>query len=105
MECAVGIVTLRLQSSEFGPCFVVHRVGRTGRLSSEHPGRAFSFVTQEEGEQLTKIEMRIDRLLDEMHFEGIDAYRSRPRRHHVVEDLETPVAPVEVVDEWDNIEM
>ena len=83
----------------------VHRVGRTGRLSSEHPGRAFSFVTQEEGDQLTKIEMRIDRLLDEMHFEGIDAYRARPKRHHVVEDLETPVAPVEVVDEWDNMEI
>ncbi len=48
----------------------VHRVGRTGRLSSEYPGRAFSFVMQEEGEQLTRIEMRIDRLLDEMHFPG-----------------------------------
>ncbi len=84
----------------------VHRVGRTGRLSSEHPGRAFSFVTQEEGDQLTKIEMRIDRLLEEMHFEGINAYSSRPRRHHVVEDLETPVAPAApVVDEWDNIEI
>jgi ATP-dependent RNA helicase DeaD len=39
----------------------VHRVGRTGRMGRE--GVAFTFVTPEEGSELTKIEQRIDRLL------------------------------------------
>ena len=38
----------------------VHRVGRTGRMGRE--GVAFTFVTPEEGPQLTRIEMRINRL-------------------------------------------
>jgi ATP-dependent RNA helicase DeaD len=44
----------------------VHRVGRTGRMGRE--GIAFTFVTSEEGSELTRIEMRINRLLkrDEM---------------------------------------
>ena len=39
----------------------VHRVGRTGRMGRE--GIAFTFVTPEEGHELTRIEMRINRLL------------------------------------------
>ena len=39
----------------------VHRVGRTGRMGRE--GVAYTFVTPEEGNELTRIEMRIDRLL------------------------------------------
>jgi ATP-dependent RNA helicase DeaD len=44
----------------------VHRVGRTGRMGRE--GVAYTFVTPEEGGELTRIEQRIDRLLmrDEM---------------------------------------
>jgi ATP-dependent RNA helicase DeaD len=44
----------------------VHRVGRTGRMGRE--GVAFTFVTPEEGHELTRIEERINRLLirDEM---------------------------------------
>lgn len=44
----------------------VHRVGRTGRMGRE--GVAFTFVSPEEGSELTRIEVRIDRLLkrDEM---------------------------------------
>jgi len=44
----------------------IHRVGRTGRMGRE--GVAYTFVTPEEGIQLTRIEMRINRLLtrDEM---------------------------------------
>jgi ATP-dependent RNA helicase DeaD len=83
----------------------VHRVGRTGRISSEHAGRAFSFVAQEEGEHLTKIEMRIDRLLEEYQFPGYDAYSSRPRKPHVIEDLETPFVPVHDNQAWDDIEI
>ena len=39
----------------------VHRVGRTGRMGRE--GVAFTFVTPAEGQELTRIEQRIDRLL------------------------------------------
>jgi ATP-dependent RNA helicase DeaD len=44
----------------------VHRVGRTGRMGRE--GVAYTFVTSEEGNELTRIEIRINRLLkrDEM---------------------------------------
>lgn len=41
----------------------VHRVGRTGRLSSDETGRAITFVTPDQGEQLTNIEKRINLLL------------------------------------------
>ncbi len=39
----------------------IHRVGRTGRMGRE--GVAFTFVTPEEGNELTRIEMRINLLL------------------------------------------
>ena len=47
----------------------VHRVGRTGRMGKE--GIAYSFVSLEEGEELTKIEMRIDTLLQQDSMEGM----------------------------------
>jgi ATP-dependent RNA helicase DeaD len=46
----------------------VHRVGRTGRMGRE--GVAYTFVTPEEGGELTRIEMRIDRLLKRAELEG-----------------------------------
>src|SRR5690606_26937006 len=46
----------------------VHRVGRTGRMGRE--GIAFTFVTPEEGQQLTRIEMLINRLLKRDEIEG-----------------------------------
>ena len=39
----------------------VHRVGRTGRMGRE--GIAYTFITPEEGNELTRIEIRINRLL------------------------------------------
>jgi ATP-dependent RNA helicase DeaD len=53
----------------------VHRVGRTGRMGRE--GIAFTFVTPEEGNELTRIEMRIDRLLKRDEISGFEAV-SRP---------------------------
>ncbi|HTQ38554.1 MAG TPA: DEAD/DEAH box helicase [Pirellulales bacterium] len=47
----------------------VHRVGRTGRMGRE--GVAYSFVTPEEGNELTRIEMRINRLLHRDEMPGI----------------------------------
>ena len=55
----------------------VHRVGRTGRMGRE--GIAFTFVSPEEGPQLTRIEMRIERLLKRDEIEGFDAFDRRPK--------------------------
>jgi ATP-dependent RNA helicase DeaD len=49
----------------------VHRVGRTGRMGRE--GVAYTFVTPEEGPELTRIEMRIDKLLKRAELEGFEA--------------------------------
>jgi ATP-dependent RNA helicase DeaD len=49
----------------------VHRVGRTGRMGRE--GVAYTFVTTEEGGELTRIEMLINRLLKRDEIEGFQA--------------------------------
>jgi ATP-dependent RNA helicase DeaD len=54
----------------------VHRVGRTGRMGRE--GVAYTFVTPEEGNELTRIEMRINRLLKREEMPGFDAI-SKPQ--------------------------
>jgi ATP-dependent RNA helicase DeaD len=46
----------------------VHRVGRTGRMGRE--GVAYSFVTPEQGHELTRIEQRINRQLKRGDMEG-----------------------------------
>ena len=46
----------------------VHRVGRTGRMGRE--GVAYTFVTTEEGIELTRIEILINRLLKRDEIEG-----------------------------------
>jgi ATP-dependent RNA helicase DeaD len=51
----------------------VHRVGRTGRMGRE--GVAYTFVTPEEGNELTRIEIRIDRLLKRDDVPGFVAVR------------------------------
>jgi ATP-dependent RNA helicase DeaD len=48
----------------------VHRVGRTGRMGRE--GVAFTFVTSEEGGELTRIEQRINRLLVRDEMDGFE---------------------------------
>ncbi len=54
----------------------VHRVGRTGRMGRE--GIAFTFVSPEEGPQLTRIEVRIERLLHRDELAGFEAFDRRP---------------------------
>jgi ATP-dependent RNA helicase DeaD len=49
----------------------VHRVGRTGRMGRE--GVAYTFVTPEEGGELTRIEVRINRLLVRDEIPGFHA--------------------------------
>jgi ATP-dependent RNA helicase DeaD len=48
----------------------VHRVGRTGRMGRE--GIAYTFVTTEEGGELTRIEILINRLLKRDEIEGFN---------------------------------
>ena len=54
----------------------VHRVGRTGRMGRE--GVAYTFVSPEEGPQLTRIEMRIDKLLKRAEIDGFVALDPSP---------------------------
>jgi ATP-dependent RNA helicase DeaD len=65
----------------------VHRVGRTGRMGRE--GIAFSFVAPEEGPQLTRIELRIDRLLQRDEIDGFEAFDRRPRVTAQVQEVPT----------------
>ncbi|MCF0234090.1 MAG: DEAD/DEAH box helicase, partial [Thermoguttaceae bacterium] len=53
----------------------VHRVGRAGRMGRE--GVAFTLVTAEEGSELTRIEIRINKLLERADLPGFEAY-SKP---------------------------
>lgn len=54
----------------------VHRVGRTGRMGRE--GVAITFVSPEEGPQLTRIEERINKLLKRSHLEGFEPATMAP---------------------------
>jgi ATP-dependent RNA helicase DeaD len=67
----------------------VHRVGRTGRMGRE--GVAYTFVTPEEGSELTRIEMRIDRLLVRDEMPGFVAVKSEAG---AVRPAATPVEPL-----------
>jgi ATP-dependent RNA helicase DeaD len=53
----------------------VHRVGRTGRMGRE--GVAFTFITPEEGNELTRIEIRINKLLTRDEIKGFESFAQR----------------------------
>jgi ATP-dependent RNA helicase DeaD len=55
----------------------VHRVGRTGRMGRD--GIAYTFVTTEEGGELTRIEILINRLLKRDEIEGFSAVATTAR--------------------------
>lgn len=55
----------------------VHRVGRTGRIGRH--GVAYTFVTPEEGHELTRIEERINRLLIRDHITDFEPVRQRTK--------------------------
>ncbi|MCA9055554.1 MAG: DEAD/DEAH box helicase, partial [Planctomycetaceae bacterium] len=73
----------------------IHRIGRTGRISSSVPGRAFTFVTREEGNELTRIEMRINTLIGEYRPDDFEAYRPAAPRKHVDDEQVTFEEPEE----------
>jgi ATP-dependent RNA helicase DeaD len=62
----------------------VHRVGRTGRMGRE--GVAYTFVTTEEGGELTRIEMLINRLLKRDEIAGFSSVTT------TVPDVPPPIA-------------
>ncbi|MBC8114941.1 MAG: DEAD/DEAH box helicase [Candidatus Saccharimonas sp.] len=81
----------------------VHRIGRTGRLSSvDTKGSAFTFVSGDEGELLTSIEMRVNLVIEPYAVQGVEAHRGRPKRQHVNElpPAETKIEPVNDEDFW-----
>tara|TARA_B100000945_G_scaffold320753_1_gene331942 strand:- start:4412 stop:5686 length:1275 start_codon:yes stop_codon:yes gene_type:complete len=51
----------------------VHRIGRTGRMGKE--GVAYTFVSEDDGELLTRIEIRINQLLQQVYMEGMELKR------------------------------
>ena len=71
----------------------VHRVGRTGRMGRD--GVAFTFVTVQEGSELTRIEMRIDKLLKRAELKGFESF-TKPHDPNATleEDLPEPPKPV-----------
>ncbi len=69
----------------------VHRVGRTGRMGRD--GIAFTFVTNDEGQQLTAIELNINRLLIRDSFETKEEIAARTAKPEVAEAPEEPAAP------------
>jgi len=64
----------------------VHRVGRTGRMGKD--GIAISFVTPEQGELLTAIEISINKLVEEQRMPNFEAYSPRVK----VEEAPKPAA-------------
>ncbi|HBE67213.1 MAG TPA: ATP-dependent helicase, partial [Planctomycetaceae bacterium] len=64
----------------------VHRVGRTGRMGRD--GIAFTFVTPDEGQQLTAIELNINKLLKRDGFESSEPVKEKR------ESVEAEVAEV-----------
>jgi ATP-dependent RNA helicase DeaD len=55
----------------------VHRIGRTGRMGKD--GVAISFVTPEQGEQLTRIEGFINKLIDEDTSAEYESFRPQKK--------------------------
>ena len=68
----------------------VHRVGRTGRMGRE--GVAFTFVTVQEGSELTRIEMRIDKLLKRAELKGFESF-TKPHDPNASLDDDPPEPP------------
>jgi ATP-dependent RNA helicase DeaD len=70
----------------------IHRVGRTGRMGRE--GVAYTFVTVQEGSELTRIEMRIDKLLKRTELKGFESF-TKPHDPNVTLEGETEAVPAE----------
>jgi ATP-dependent RNA helicase DeaD len=67
----------------------VHRIGRTGRIGND--GIAISFVTPEQGQTLTEIEMAINKLIDEERMPNFEAYAPRVKAEEAPKPPPLPV--------------
>jgi ATP-dependent RNA helicase DeaD len=67
----------------------VHRIGRTGRMGMD--GIAISFVTPEQGQTLTDIEMAINKLIDEERMPNFEAYAPRVKVEEAPKPAPLPV--------------
>ena len=56
----------------------VHRIGRTGRLGAD--GIAIAFVTPEQGQHLTDIEVFINKMIPEDRVDGFESYTPKAVR-------------------------
>lgn len=66
----------------------VHRVGRTGRMGRE--GVAYSFVSRDQGQLLTEIEKRINRLLDRLKVQDyLPDYVEAKKKDHTATEQKT----------------
>ena len=70
----------------------VHRIGRTGRRGAD--GVAIAFVTPEQGDLLTDIEMFINKQLEQDRIEGFQAYTARAPKTEKAAEPPKPAAPV-----------
>jgi len=66
----------------------VHRIGRTGRMGAS--GKAITFVSREEGRQLTEIEKLIDALIEETKY---DSFNPSPPREEPITVLPAAKPP------------
>jgi ATP-dependent RNA helicase DeaD len=71
----------------------VHRIGRTGRIGRD--GVAISFVTPEQGGQLTDIEITINKLIDRDYIDGFESHARRERPDDRVRVLSVDGAPTD----------
>jgi ATP-dependent RNA helicase DeaD len=55
----------------------VHRIGRTARMGKD--GIAFTFVTPDQGKELTAIEMFVNQIIDCERIDGFEAFRARAK--------------------------
>ncbi len=55
----------------------VHRIGRTGRMSSSEAGQAYTFVTRDQGDELTRIEVRVNQVLHAYQVDDFEAVKPR----------------------------
>ena len=73
----------------------VHRIGRTGRMSSDTNGRAITFACRDQGDQLTKIEIRVSKVLPNYALRDFEA--ARPVVRKTVEEHDATIIPVKKV--------
>ena len=73
----------------------IHRVGRTGRMGKEGiaEGVAYTFVTPEEGNELTKVEMRINKLLVRDEISDFEPVRKKQEETDTPDEPAKPPAP------------